>query len=143
MIKFLAVSSTAVLALALSTDGQLSSQPKSGLQPMRSAVDLIKKQAPLTVNQSLLTKVTPDDLHIIVSLPKQRAYLLAGEQIIVDSPISPPISKFWMVPELFSIPLPMTASSPNRSRSDRSVPDQPDFGSSASAIWSTDYAEPH
>ena len=55
---------------------------------MRSAVDLIKKQAPLAVYQSLLAKLTSDDVHIIVSLPKQRAYLLTGEQIIVDSPIS-------------------------------------------------------
>ena len=90
MIKFFAIRifSSAVLSIALSADAQLFSQPKSGLQPMRSAVDLIKKQAPLAVNQSLLAKVTPDDLHIIVSLPKQRAYLLTGDQIIVDSPIS-------------------------------------------------------
>ena len=80
--------SSAVLVVALSADAELFVQPKSGLQPMRSAVDLIKKQAPLAVNQSLLAKVTPDDVHIIVSLPKQRAYLLTGEQIIVDSPIS-------------------------------------------------------
>jgi lipoprotein-anchoring transpeptidase ErfK/SrfK len=63
-------------------------QPKSGLQPMRSAVDLIKKQAPLQVDQSLLARVSPDDLHIIVSLPKQRAYLMTGDQIVIDSPIS-------------------------------------------------------
>jgi lipoprotein-anchoring transpeptidase ErfK/SrfK len=90
MIKSFAIGifSSAVLAVALSADAQLFSRPKSGLQPMRSAVDLIKKQAPLAVNQSLLATVTPDDLHIIVSLPKQRAYLLTGEQIIVDSPIS-------------------------------------------------------
>ena len=80
--------SSAVLAVALSADAQLFGQAKSGLQPMRSVVDLIKKQAPLAVNQSLLAKVTPDNVHIIVSLPKQRAYLLTGEQIIVDSPIS-------------------------------------------------------
>ena len=79
---------SAVLAIALSADAQLFGQSKSGLQPMRSAVDLIKKQTPLAVNQSLLAKVTPDNVHIIVSLPKQRAYLLTGEQIIVDSPIS-------------------------------------------------------
>ncbi|PYI91640.1 MAG: hypothetical protein DMF03_03065 [Verrucomicrobia bacterium] len=79
---------SAVLAVALSADAQLFRQPKSGLQPMRSAVDLIKKQAPLAVNQSLLATVTPDDVHVIVSLPKQRAYLLTGEQIIVDSPMS-------------------------------------------------------
>ena len=90
MIKSFAIRifSSAILAVALSAEAQLFSQPKSGLQPMRSAVDLIKKQTPLAVNQSLLAKVTPDDLHIIISLPKQRAYLLTGEQIIVDSPIS-------------------------------------------------------
>ena len=63
-------------------------QPKGGLQPMRSAVDLIKKQAPLQVNQALLARVSPDDLHVIVSLPKQRAYLMSGEEIVIDSPIS-------------------------------------------------------
>jgi len=84
----LGILSSAILAVALSADAQLFAQPKSGLQPMRSAVDLIKKQAPLAVNQSLLAKLTSDDVHIIVSLPKQRAYLLTGEQIIVDSPIS-------------------------------------------------------
>jgi len=82
------ISTIAILATALSTDAQLFGQPKSGLRPMRSAVDLIKKQAPLAVDQSLLAKVAPDDVHILVSLPKQRAYLLTGEQIIVDSPIS-------------------------------------------------------
>jgi len=90
MIKSFAIRifSSAVLAIVLSADAQLFGQAKSGLQPMRSVVDLIKKQAPLAVNQSLLAKVTPDNVHIIVSLPKQRAYLLTGEQIIVDSPIS-------------------------------------------------------
>ena len=78
-----------MLAFALSADAQLfKPKPKTGLQPMRSAVDLLKKQAPLTVNQALLAQATPGDVRIIVSLPKQRAYLLMGDQIIVDSPIS-------------------------------------------------------
>ncbi|MGI9113423.1 MAG: L,D-transpeptidase family protein [Chthoniobacterales bacterium] len=62
--------------------------PRGGLQPMRSAVDLIKKQAPLQVNQALLARVPADDLHIIVSLPKQRAYLMTRDQIVIDAPIS-------------------------------------------------------
>jgi lipoprotein-anchoring transpeptidase ErfK/SrfK len=70
-----------------SADAQLF-QPKSGLQPMRSAVDLIKKQAPLQVNQALLTRVSADALHIVVSLPKQRAYLMTGTEILIDSPVS-------------------------------------------------------
>ncbi len=72
---------------AISSDAQFG-QPKSGLQPMRSAVDLIKKQAPLQVNQALLAKVSADEVHVIVSLPKQRAYLMTANEIIIDSPIS-------------------------------------------------------
>ena len=71
----------------ISSDAQFG-QRKSGLQPMKSAVDLIKKQAPLRVDQGLLARVSADDLHIIVSLPKQRAYLMTGDQIVIDSPIS-------------------------------------------------------
>lgn len=89
MTKHLAIAilGSAILILAFSAEAQFKPQ-KTGLQPMRSAVDLIKKQPPLAVNQALLAKVSPEDLHIIVSLPKQRAYLMTGEQIIVDSPIS-------------------------------------------------------
>ena len=77
----------AIVFLAVSADAQFG-KPKSGLQPMKSAVDLIKKQAPLEVNQALLAKISPDDVHIIVSLEKQRAYLMLGEQIVIDSPVS-------------------------------------------------------
>jgi len=60
----------------------------SPAQPMRKASDLIRKQEPVKVNQSLLKEVTPDAVHVVVSLPKQRAYLMTGEQIVIDSPIS-------------------------------------------------------
>ena len=78
----------AIVFLAVSAEGQLFGKPKTGLQPMKSAVDLIKKQAPLRVDQVLLAASSPDEVHIIVSLGKQRAYLMVGEQIVVDSPIS-------------------------------------------------------
>ena len=55
---------------------------------MRKAADLIRKQEPVKINQSLLKEVTPDAIHVVVSLPKQRAYLMAGEQIVIESPIS-------------------------------------------------------
>jgi lipoprotein-anchoring transpeptidase ErfK/SrfK len=77
-----------ILFLAVAADAQFGSKPKTGLQPMRSAVDLIKRQAPLQVDQGLLARMSPDDVHIIVSLEKQRAYLMVGEQVVVDSPIS-------------------------------------------------------
>jgi lipoprotein-anchoring transpeptidase ErfK/SrfK len=55
---------------------------------MKKPNELISKQAPLKVNQSLLAQATPDNLHIVVSIPKQRAYLMIGEQIVADGPIS-------------------------------------------------------
>jgi lipoprotein-anchoring transpeptidase ErfK/SrfK len=57
-------------------------------QPMRKASAYISRQEPLRVNQSLLRQATPDNVHVIVSLPKQRAYLMIGEQVVADSPIS-------------------------------------------------------
>src|SRR5947207_9583384 len=77
----------AIVFLAVSADAQFG-KPKNGLRPMKSAVDLIKKQAPLQVDQALLAKISPDDVHIIVSLEKQRAYLMIGSQVVIDSPIS-------------------------------------------------------
>jgi len=64
--------------------------PKPAPQPkqMRKASAYISRQEPLKVNQSVLRQATPDNVHVRVSLPKQRAYLMVGEQIAADSPIS-------------------------------------------------------
>jgi lipoprotein-anchoring transpeptidase ErfK/SrfK len=64
----------------------LSSAPLN--QPMRKASDLIKPQAPVITNASVLQSVAPDNAHVLVSISKQRAYLMAGDQIAIDSPIS-------------------------------------------------------
>ncbi|MEY2543315.1 MAG: hypothetical protein QOE81_776 [Verrucomicrobiota bacterium] len=58
------------------------------LAPQRKAADLIRKQEGLKINQSLLKQTTTDNTHIVVSIPKQRAYLMIGEQIVIDAPIS-------------------------------------------------------
>jgi len=55
---------------------------------MRKASDLIRKQDSLKVNQSVLNEATPDNTRIVVSIPKQRAYLMIGDQIVADGPIS-------------------------------------------------------
>ena len=63
--------------------------PKPTPQPkMRSASAYISRQEPLKVNQSVLNQATPDNVHVRVSIPKQRAYLMVGEEIAADSPIS-------------------------------------------------------
>jgi lipoprotein-anchoring transpeptidase ErfK/SrfK len=55
---------------------------------MKKANELIQKQAPVKVNQDLLKQATADNTHIVVSIPKQRAYLMIGEEIVADAPVS-------------------------------------------------------
>ena len=63
-------------------------QPNATPPPMRKASEFIQRQAPLKVNQSLLKQATPDNTRIVVSIPKQRAYLMIGGQVVADGPVS-------------------------------------------------------
>jgi lipoprotein-anchoring transpeptidase ErfK/SrfK len=65
--------------------------PQAALPPpptFRKASELISRQEPIKIDQKLLKQVTADQTRVVVSLSKQRAYLLMGEQVVVDSPIS-------------------------------------------------------
>jgi lipoprotein-anchoring transpeptidase ErfK/SrfK len=83
-----------VAVLVSSASGQLfhigpkPRQPNPTPPPMRKASDFIQRQAPLKVNQSLLKQATPDNTRIVVSIPKQRAYLMIGDQVVADGPVS-------------------------------------------------------
>ncbi|MEY2519087.1 MAG: hypothetical protein QOF24_846 [Verrucomicrobiota bacterium] len=55
---------------------------------MKKAADLISKQPPIATNAAILQKIAPDNAHVIVSISKQRAYLMIGDEIGIDSPIS-------------------------------------------------------
>ncbi len=57
-------------------------------QPMKKASELISRQPPVNVNQSVYESLSPDQSRVVVSLSKQRAYLLRGDDIAIDSPIS-------------------------------------------------------
>src|SRR6266480_4607682 len=90
---FIPVTLMAVLACSVSAQIRLfgprpTPQQKPASQTMRKASDLIRKQDPLKVNQSLVNEATPDNTRILVSIPKQRAYLIIGDQIVADGPIS-------------------------------------------------------
>jgi lipoprotein-anchoring transpeptidase ErfK/SrfK len=84
-----------LVALVSTASGQFRLGPKPRQptptpppKPMRKASTFIQKQEPLKVNQSLLRQATPDNTRIFVSLSKQRAYLMIGEQVVADGPIS-------------------------------------------------------
>lgn len=55
---------------------------------MRKASELINRQEPAKINKSIYDALNPEQSRVIVSLSKQRAYLLAGDQIAIDTPIS-------------------------------------------------------
>jgi lipoprotein-anchoring transpeptidase ErfK/SrfK len=55
---------------------------------MAPAQQLIAKQAPPVVNKAILAQTTPENATVLVSLSRQRAYLYAGTQLAIDTPIS-------------------------------------------------------
>lgn len=70
---------------------QLPNRPKpspTASAPMKKASELISRQPPMATNNAILAKINPDNAHVIVSISKQRAYLMTGDEIGIDSPIS-------------------------------------------------------
>ena len=55
---------------------------------MTPAQQLIARQAPPVVNNNVLAQMTPDNASVLVSLSRQRAYVYAGTQLAIDTPIS-------------------------------------------------------
>jgi lipoprotein-anchoring transpeptidase ErfK/SrfK len=62
------------------------SKPKKTKQ--KPASQLITKQAKPQTVPRVLEKATPDNTRVYVSLGKQRAYLLVGDEVAIDTPIS-------------------------------------------------------
>ena len=55
---------------------------------MKKPSALISRQPPAKVDRSLESAVDPGNARVLISLSKQRAYLMAGDQIYIDSPVS-------------------------------------------------------
>ncbi|HEX5175459.1 MAG TPA: L,D-transpeptidase, partial [Chthoniobacteraceae bacterium] len=76
----------ALLMLGMCPDA--SAQLFGRSRKMRKATEMIHRQAPPVVNASMADAVTPENAKVVVSLSKQRAYLMADEEIYIDTPIS-------------------------------------------------------
>jgi lipoprotein-anchoring transpeptidase ErfK/SrfK len=65
-------------------------QPRQKTKPkqQKPASELISKQAKPRVVPRVLERANPDNTRIYVSLSKQRAYLMVGDEVAIDSPIS-------------------------------------------------------
>lgn len=57
--------------------------------PMKRPGDLIHRgQPPAKIDKSLESTINQDNSHVIVSIGKQRVYLMVGEQVYIDTPCS-------------------------------------------------------
>lgn len=56
--------------------------------PMKKASDLIRRQKGPEINRSLENVINQDNSHVIVSISKQRLYLMVGDDVYIDTPIS-------------------------------------------------------
>jgi len=59
-----------------------------GRQRMKPASELIYNQDPPKTTPRVLDMMTQDNSHVIVSISHQRVYLMLGDEIGIDSPIS-------------------------------------------------------
>lgn len=55
---------------------------------MKKATELVKKQDKPVIDKDLAETITPDNSRVVVSLAKQRAYLMVGDEVYIDTPIS-------------------------------------------------------
>ena len=80
-----------IVLAALGAAGPIASEAQIARRPAptpRRAADLIHRQEPINVSPRLLAQLTSSNARVRVSLSKQRAYLMLGDEIVIDSPIS-------------------------------------------------------
>ena len=93
----LTATAPAIAIMALSLCAPLHAVPQTVPQPnaaakpktkQKPASELITKQAKPQTVPRVLDKATQDNTRVYVSIGKQRAYLLVGDEVAIDSPIS-------------------------------------------------------
>jgi len=87
--KFRGFSATLVIgALLVLSSGSATCAPFFGLFGVKKASDSLRRQDPPKTSPRVLDRVTPTNCRVLVSLGKQRAYLLLENEIAIDTPIS-------------------------------------------------------
>ncbi len=68
--------------------GAASAQLFGPRRPTTSITKLIGHQGGPKINSAVAGTINPGNSHVLISLTKQRAYLMVGEEVYIDSPIS-------------------------------------------------------
>lgn len=83
---YFAAAHLAILAMMLLMPCDASAQ--SSRNRVKRASSHISRQEPPRVSARLMDKVNQDNSRVLISLSRQRAYLILGEEVVVDTPIS-------------------------------------------------------
>jgi len=73
---------------ALDAADETTPAAQTGTPVVKRAADLIQKQGPPIVAAELAAKVTPENSRIVINLATQRARLMTGDDVYIDTPIS-------------------------------------------------------
>lgn len=77
-----------VLAVWLGALESRASAQLFGGKKTKPAAQYLRKQDPPKIQKSLESAINPENSHVRISLSKQRAYLMVGEEVYIDTPIS-------------------------------------------------------
>jgi lipoprotein-anchoring transpeptidase ErfK/SrfK len=80
LLVLLAIAATAVAPAA---SAQVGNRPK-----MKRANEMIRRQEPARVSARLMGRINPENSRVVVSISRQRAYLMLGDEIAIDTPVS-------------------------------------------------------
>lgn len=94
-----------IACLCFSLVGSVSAQNKGvfGFGKRKKAKELINKQDKPVVNKDVAEIITPDNSRVLVSLSKQRAYMMTGDQVYIDTPVSTGKKAGWTPTGSFKI----------------------------------------
>ena len=59
-----------------------------GPKKTKPASQYLRRQEGPKIEKSLESQIGPENSHVRISIPKQRAYLMVGEEVYIDTPIS-------------------------------------------------------
>ncbi len=77
-----------IIAGAWLAGGSASLLAQTPQAPMKKASESIRKQEPAKITHPVLERLTPENASILVVLSLQRAYLMIGDEIAIDTPVS-------------------------------------------------------
>jgi len=92
-----------IASLCHSLVGSLTAEGFLGLGKRKKAKELISKQDKPVVNKDVADIITPENCRVIISISKQRAWVMTGEQVYIDTPISSGKKAGWTPTGSFKI----------------------------------------